>query len=109
MEGITIVLGDLGIESIADLEKTVPHHSIGTPVLVVSGMAWYGWVTGVRLDTGRRGRILTDGTYVPDPGDSRGHRADDVAPNVVSYVVRGDREGEGEFVVPPERVRTRPI
>lgn len=75
---------------------------IDTPVRVLLAESpgdMFGYVSGVLLDTGRRG-FLRGQHYRPDPYVA------DIPPNVVSYLVR-DEITDLEFECAPSKVLTR--
>lgn len=102
MPSIELVIGTVtpndSIESLG-----VDFLPLETPVRVlltdfdtgVSTGTLYGTVIGVRLDTGRRGSVR-QGAYRPSP------YVQDIAPNIVSYIVREDTT-EAEYECAPSK------
>lgn len=106
---IEITLGTIAPNDCIDtLRQSVDFLPEGTPVRVVltdSPGDMFGYVSGVRLDTGRRG-VVRNGVYRPQPapvGPGDALCAHDIPPNLVCYLVRDDVTGE-EFECAPSKV-----
>lgn len=103
---IAITLGTIAPNDCIDtLRQSVDFLPIETPVRVLLAESpgdMFGYVSGVRLDTGRRGTVR-DGVYRPDAGSPRHGRAQDIPPNVVTYLVRDEITGL-EFECAPGKV-----
>lgn len=97
---IEITLGTIAPNDCIDtLRQSVDFLPEGTPVRVVlteEQRAMYGWISGVRLDTGRRGSVRDD-VY------SESLLVTDIPPNVVCYLVRDEVTGD-EFECAPSKV-----
>lgn len=97
---IELVIGTIAPnDSIETLRQSVDFLQEGTPVRVTLAESpgdLFGYVSGVRLDTGRRGSVR-ERTYRPD------RYVRDIPPNVVCYLVRDEITG-GEFECAPSKV-----